>query len=107
MSKHDPSTCYVCTRHAVGIGVGNPNNPQWLCKECVMAIDDLSRIKRPSAYEMLARKGGVEAAAPLVAEFGADLSQWEEEQVERFVGAVWKGCADELRRLVREDAVPF
>lgn len=106
MSANDPSTC-ICTRHAVGIGVGNPKNPQWLCKECVMAFEDLTRIKRPTAYELKAREGGMEAAAPLVKEFGPDLSQWSEEQVLLFVGAVWKGCADRLRELVRNDDAPF
>lgn len=72
-----------------------------------MAFEDLSRIKRPTAYELKAREGGMEAAGPLVQEYGSDLSQWEEEQVLLFVGAIWKGCADRLRELVRNDDAPF
>lgn len=103
----DPTTCYVCTRHAIATGIGTPADPRYLCKECIMSIDDLRKIKRPSAYELMARKGGVEAAAPLVAEFGSDLALWDETQVEMFVGAVWKGCADRLRELVRDGSAPF
>ncbi|MFC5584459.1 DUF6511 domain-containing protein [Nitratireductor kimnyeongensis] len=72
-----------------------------------MAFDDLSRIKRPTAYELKAREGGMAAAAPLVKEFGPNLSQWSEEQVLLFVGAVWKGCADRLRELIKESEAPF
>lgn len=104
----NPDVCYCCTRHATGVGIGNPNNPQWLCKECIVAIDDLSRIKRPSAYEMMARKGGVEAAGAFLSDLGkTDLAEFEEEEAEMLVGKIWKGCADELRRLVRDGAVPF
>lgn len=72
-----------------------------------MAFDDLSRIKRPTAYELKAREGGMEAAGPLVQEYGSDLSQWEEDQVLMFCGAIWRGCADRLRELVRNDDAPF
>lgn len=107
MSEHDPTTCYICTRQADGLGLSPKPPYNWICRECAVTIDDLSRVKRPSAYELQARQGGVDAAAPLVAEYGADLSQWDETQVELFVGAVWKGCADRLRDLVKEGSAPF
>lgn len=111
MGQHDPADCWVCSRHAIGVGVGltNPRDkdPKWLCKECIMAIDDLTRIRRPSAYELKAREGGMDAAAPLVEQYGSDLAEWSEEQVLMFVGTVWRGCADRMRELVRDGAVPF
>lgn len=107
MSEHDPTTCYVCTRQAIGIGASPKPPYNWLCRECVVSIQDLSSIRRPSAYELMARKGGMEAAAPLVEEYGSDLAEWDETQVLMFVGAVWKGCADELRRLVKDGSAPF
>jgi hypothetical protein len=106
--NHDPTTCYICTRHAVGIGIGNAaRDPQWICAECALDLERLRNAKRPSAYELRAREGGMEAAAPLVAEYGPDLSQWEEEQVLAFVGAVWVGCADRLRELITNKEAPF
>lgn len=103
----DPTTCYCCTRQAVGLGMGNPNNPQWLCMECSFMIDEIKRVKRPSAYELAARAGGMEAAGPLVEEYGSDLAEWSEEQVLVFIGTVWKGCADRLRELVKEGGAPW
>lgn len=107
MSEHDPTTC-ICTRHATGLGIANRNGaPQWLCHECSLMIEDIKRMRRPSQYELKAREGGMEAAGPLVEEFGADLSEWTEEQVLRFCGAVWFGCAERLRTLIKDDNAPF
>lgn len=102
----NPEVCY-CGRQAVGLGIGNPSNPQWLCAECSLMIDEIKRVRRPSAYELQARHGGMEAAGALLDEFGTDLSAWEEDQVLRFVGACWKGTADRLRELVRDGGAPF
>lgn len=73
-----------------------------------MSIDDLSRVKRPSAYEIKARLGGMEAAGEYLRQLGkTDLAEFEEDEALMFCGAVWKGCADRLRELVRSDAAPF
>lgn len=107
MSEHDPTTC-ICSRHALGIGIADRGKPiTWLCQECSLMIEDIKRMRRPSQYELKAREGGMEAAGPLVEEFGADLSEWTEEQVLRFCGAVWFGCADRLRQLVKNDEAPW
>lgn len=100
----NPEVCY-CGRQAVGLGIGNP--VQWLCAECSLMIDEIKRVRRPSAYELQARHGGMEAAGELLDEFGTDLAAWDEAQVLRFVGACWKGTADRLRELVREGGAPF
>lgn len=108
--NHTPADCHLCHRHAIGIGIGftnrNDTDPRWLCAECALIIEDIRRIKRMDAYELRARAGGMEAAGPLVEEFGADLGEWSEEQVLMFCGAIWEGCALELRRLIRTEA-PF
>lgn len=105
---HDPADCHVCGMHAIGIGFSarNPEDVRWLCAECSLILDDIKRIKRMDAYELRARSGGMDAAGPLVEEWGADLGEWSEEQVLQFCGVVWKGCANELRRLIRTEA-PF
>lgn len=108
MSQHDPADCYWCTRHAIGVGIGNPQqDPKYLCAECLPIMEYIKSIRRRTPYEIKARQGGVEAAGPLVEEFGSDLAEWTEEQVDRFVAAIWQGCVDEMRRLVRSDDAPF
>lgn len=107
MSEHDPSACRVCGRHAIGIGLSPKATYDWLCRECVDLVDRVKDIRRLDPYELKAREGGMDAAAPLVAEYGPDLSQWEEEQVLIFVGAVWRGCADRMRALIRDGSAPF
>lgn len=110
MSEHDPADCHVCGKHAIGLGIGftNPRDkdPRWLCAECALIVEDIRKVKRMDVYELRARQGGLDAAAPLVDEFGPDLSTWEEDQILIFCGTIWDGCAAELRRLIREDA-PF
>lgn len=107
----DPSTCWICTRHAVGIGLGFTNNrdkdPRWICQECVLDIERLRLARRPTVYELKAREGGMDAAASLIEEFGPDLSEYTEEQALMLCGAIWKGCADRLRHLVAEGEAPW
>ncbi len=110
--ENTPAVCHCCGRHAIGIGVGDPsakrdNDPKYLCRECVQLIEQIRRVKRFDLYEKQALAGGVDAAGPLVDEFGADLGEWSEDQVLAFCGAIWRGCADRLREVVREGQVPF
>lgn len=104
MSAHDPDVC-LCGRQAIGIGFDKPL--RWICQECVPIMEYVKSVRRPSAYELKAREGGMELAAPLVEEYGADLSQWTEEQVLTFVGACWRGTADRIRYLVKNDEAPW
>lgn len=104
--NHEPGVCY-CGRQAVGLGIGNPNNPTWLCQECSLMIDEIKRVRRPSAYELAARAGGMEAAGPLIEEWGSDLGEYTEEQALMLCGAIWRGTCDRLRELVRDGGAPF
>ncbi len=106
-TAQDPADCHICGRHAIGVGIGAHNNPKWVCEECVAIIKHVRAVKRLDPYEMKAREGGMDAAAPLVGEFGPDLSLWEEDQVLSFCGAVWKGCADRIRTLIASGEPPF
>lgn len=102
-----PAICNCCGRHAIGIGVGDAKEPRYLCHECVLLIEQIKRVRRFDPYELEARLGGLEAAEPLVDEFGSDLAEWSEEQVLMFCGAIWKGCADRLREVIRKGEAPF
>lgn len=111
MSNDEPADCWFCGDRACGIGMGfttsRDKDPKWLCVECTFMIDDIRRMKRPDAYKLKARRGGVLAAAPLIEAYGTDLSEWSEEQADMLAGAMWDGCAAELRRLVRDASAPF
>ncbi|SKA19898.1 DUF6511 domain-containing protein [Consotaella salsifontis] len=103
-----PTVCHVCGMHAVGIGIGKPTgDPRYLCSECLTLLERIREVRRFDPYEMKAREGGMDAAAPLVEEFGADLSEWSEDQVLRFVGTIWRGCADRLHKTLSEGEAPF
>jgi hypothetical protein len=108
-ANNDPACCHVCGRHAIGVGIGGPRDadPRFLCAECVQLIEQIRRVRRFDPYELEARAGGMDAAADLVDEFGPDLSQWDEDQVLMFCGAIWRGCADRLREIVRDGTAPF
>lgn len=110
IAPHTPADCHVCGMHAQGVGFEpkrKGEEPRWLCGECLLIIEDIRRMKRPDPYELKARAGGMEAAGPLVEQWGSDLGEWDEEQVLQFCGTIWKGCAAEMRRLIREGEAPF
>ena len=105
-----PDICDICTRQATGLGLAPDRRGQpirWLCQECTTLLEFVHSIKRPSVYELAARTGGMDAAGPLIEEFGSDLGEYTEEQALRLVGAIWRGCADRMRELVREGSAPF
>ncbi|MBX4941154.1 DUF6511 domain-containing protein [Rhizobium binae] len=83
------------------------DDPGYLCGECILLIEEIKRVRRMDPYELAARHGGMDAAGPLVEEFGARLDEWSEEQVLIFCGTIWQGCADRLRELIRKGDVPF
>lgn len=110
MTTNAPDVCDICTREATGIGLAPDRRGQpirWLCVECTTLLEHVHSIRRSSAFELKARAGGMEAAAPILEEFGGDLSEYTEEQALMLCGAIWKGCADEMRRLVRNNDAPF
>lgn len=105
-----PDVCHICTRQATGLGLAPDRRGapiRWLCVECTTLLEHVHSIRRPSAYELRAREGGMEAAGPLVEEYGSDLAEWSEEQVLMFCGAVWRGCADRMREIIRNEGAPF
>lgn len=102
-----PAVCNCCGRAATGVGIGDAKEPRFLCQECVLILEQIKRVRRFDPYELEARLGGMEAAGPLIDEFGSDLAEWDEEQVLMFCGAIWKGCADKLREVIRKGEAPF
>ncbi|MBB4235064.1 DUF6511 domain-containing protein [Rhizobium esperanzae] len=97
----DPTTCFCCGMRAVALGV-NPNpkgDPQYLCRRCIVAIDDYKKIRRLDDYELAALDGGVDAVGEWIAErgIGTELSVYDELDQRMLVKAAWEGCARALR----------
>lgn len=107
-TKHDPSVCNVCGRHAVGIGIGDAGkDPRYLCRECVTLIERIRSVRRWDPYEIKARQGGMDAAGEVIERYGSDLGEYSEDQALELVGAIWRGCADELHRVLENREAPF
>lgn len=109
---HTPSTCYVCSRRATGIGLAGfgwngDQDPHFVCPQCVPLIEQLKSMTKFDVYEENAIAATVEALGPLVEEFGFDMSEWSAEQAERFVAEVVLGFGHSIRTQIRENEVPF
>lgn len=104
----DPTTCFCCGMRAVGIGISNASDPQYLCKRCLVAIDDYKKIRRLDDYELKALDGGVDAIGDWIAEHGVtDLAHFDELMQRMLVKHAWEGCASRLRKLISEGEAPF
>ena len=105
----DPATCFCCGMRAVGIGINaNQKDPGYLCKRCIVAIDDYKKIRRLDDYELKALDGGVDAVGEYLDSIGIyDLSLLDELGARMVVKAAWEGCADRLRKLLNEGSAPF
>lgn len=108
MSEHDPTTCYVCTRHAIGIGVGSFKDPKWICHECALVIEDVVRVKNFDAYELKALDGAVDAVGEFIESIGGktELSDYDELEQRMLCKAAITGFGNRLRSLIRSGA-PF
>ena len=110
--NHDPTACMACGRMAIGSGRGVFTNkkmvdPGYLCKGCIVAIPDLSRLDRLSPYELQALDAGVEAVGEWILQRGAgtDLAHFDELDQRMLVKAAWLGCAQGVREALKE--APF
>lgn len=109
---HTPTTCWVCGRHATGIGLegfgrNGDRDPHWLCQQCVPLIEQIRSTTRFDVYEERALDATIEAVGPLVERNGSDLAAWQYEQVREFVASVVLEFGNSIRGQVREGEVPF
>ncbi|MDK4727451.1 hypothetical protein [Rhizobium phaseoli] len=105
----NPTTCLCCGMRAVSLGV-NPNpkqDPGYLCKRCIVAIDDYKKIRRLDDFEIKALDAGVDAVGEWIAENGGltELAHYDELMQRLLVKAAWEGCARGLRAALAE--APF
>lgn len=106
---HNPTTCKACGRIAMGIGRSGPRDkdPGYLCKGCITAISDLSKMDRLSLFELKALDAGVEAVGEYIGENGGitDLAYMDELGARMLVKAAWEGCIRGVRAALKE--APF
>lgn len=104
----DPTTCFCCGMRAVALGINHQKgDPQYLCRRCIVAIDDYKKIKRLDEFELAALDAGVDAVGDWIAErgIGTELSNYDELDQRMLVKAAWEGCARGLRAALKE--APF
>lgn len=104
----DPTTCFCCGMRAVAVGINHQKgDPQYLCRRCIVAIDDYKKIRRLDEFELAALDGGVDAVGEWISQNGGvtDLQFYDELMQRLLVKAAWEGCARRLREALKE--APF
>jgi hypothetical protein len=104
----NPTVCKACGGLAFGIGRATPGSkdPGYLCKPCIVAIGDLTKLDRLSLYEVKALEKGVDAGGEWLAEKGiTDVAHLDELDRLMFCKAIWQGCTEGVREALRD--APF
>jgi len=107
-----PTTCKACGMLAFGVGRatldarGRMIDAGYLCKPCIVATGDLTKLDRLSLYEIKALDAGVDAVGEYLETIGLyDLSLMDDLNRRMIVKAAWEGCARGVRDSLRE--APF
>lgn len=106
--RGNPTVCKCCGMLAFGIGRPTPGSkdPGFMCKPCMVAAGDLTKLDRVSLYEVKALEAGVEAVGAWLSEKGiTDLALMDDLDAKLLVRAAWEGCARGVREALRE--APF
>ncbi|MBA8797905.1 hypothetical protein FHW77_001587 [Agrobacterium sp. RC10-4-1] len=107
----NPTTCMCCGRIAIGIGRAIKQGARvidngFLCKQCIVAVGDLSKMDRLSIYELKALDAGVDAVGEYIAEHGVtELAHFDELMQRMMVKAAITGFAKGVREALKE--APF
>lgn len=109
-ANNDPTVCCACGSVALGVGVGltrPKEDPQYLCKRCIVSVEDLTKMRRLNHYELRALDAGVEAVGEFIEQNGGitDLQHYDQLMQRMLVKAAWEGCARGVREALKE--APF
>jgi hypothetical protein len=105
-----PTVCHCCGRRSIGIGVGGPKgDPQYVCGECILLVEELRKVRRMDIYELAALDGAVDAMGDYIESKGnlTDLAHYDELDQRLLAKAAVMGFADRLRKLLRDGVSPF
>ena len=106
-----PTTCIACGQIAFGIGRavierGRMVDPGFMCKPCIVAAGDLTKLERLSVYELKALDAGVESVGEWLEQKGVyDLTLMDELDRRMIVKAAVEGFGRGVRTALRE--APF
>jgi hypothetical protein len=103
-----PTCCAACGGLAFGIGryVGTNKDPSFLCKNCIVAVGDLTKLDRLSIYEVKALDNAVDAVGEYLDTIGIyDLSLMDDLNRRMIVKAAVMGFAQGVRDSLRD--APF
>jgi hypothetical protein len=104
----NPTTCKACSRRAIGLGRStSKTDAGYLCKQCIVAVGDLTKMDRLDQFELLALDGAVDAVGEWIEErgIGTELSHYDELDRRMMVKAAVLGFGAALRKGLRD--APF
>lgn len=105
---NDPAECFLCKRHAVGIGAGDGRRPRWVCDDCIPHIREIRQVRNFNPYEARARADAMEKVGALLEKFGkTDLGEFSEEEAEELLTTVIHEFGESLRAQVAELRAPW
>ncbi len=111
MTQHDPSSCAVCQRHAIGVGLEparKGEEPRYLCAACMDIVEYIHNTRRFDPYELKALDGAVDAVGDYISSIDGktELADYDELEQRMLCKAAVQGFGDRLRKVIREEA-PF
>ncbi|CAN7604649.1 DUF6511 domain-containing protein [Bosea sp. LjRoot237] len=106
---NDPADCFVCRRHAVGVGAGSPGgNPRWVCNDCIPHLAEIRTVRNFDPYELRARADAGEKAGELLDGWGkSNMAELTEEEWFKFLSTIIGEFGESLRRQVAEMRAPW
>ncbi len=105
---NDPAECFLCRRHATGIGAGDGRRPRWVCDDCIPQIKEIRQVRNFDPYEKRARADAGDKAGAFLEGIGkTDLADLSEEEWQQFLTTVIHEFGESLRRQVAELRAPF
>lgn len=103
-----PTTCHICNRQAIPIGIGDNREPKYLCVQCVEHLAEIRAVQRFSPFEHKAINAAGEKAGALLDRWNkTDLATLEHEEWHLFLKTVVEEFGRDLRRQFVANEAPF
>ena len=104
-----PTTCHVCQRHAIGVGIGDGKDPKYLCQQCVGILEHIKRVQRLDVYELQALDGAVDAVGEFIAsnDNKTELADYGDLEQRMLCKAAIEGFGNRLRQIIEKGEAPF
>jgi hypothetical protein len=104
----EPADCVVCHRRAIGLGIGSPQSPRWLCTECALIAEDIRAARRLDPFEVAALNDACAEGGGYLDDLDrTDLVTLSEHEFREFCRRVVLGFGASIRKQIREHRAPF